>query len=122
MDTVGDPACRRVRAAALLQWTGSAVVFTRAVVDAIAFRNNCRQFIEVALSGTQCLACRAAVFIMPLIPQKVAAREGAIFVLGLVPDRYMRRDMFFLDQPTEHVSCPVPCPPDRACKTSGTPD
>src|SRR4029077_990299 len=58
-------------------------------------------------------SARAAVDVGGRIISKVAARKGAIISLRLVDNRNMRCDVFLLDQPVQHRSCPVSGIPDK---------
>src|SRR3712207_5717097 len=96
IDAARDPACRRVRAAALLQGA-------RTTVKGAAQIKPVRALIHDPATGGQGLAFGASVRVHLVVTAVVRSREGAVLALGLVDDGDMRLDLLLIHEPMQHL-------------------
>src|SRR5450631_4396066 len=114
MNAATDFANGRVRAAADLDWATCAIELTGSIKNDVGFGDVCAGVLERTPVAAQRVALRAAVFIVLLIPPKVATGQRVIHALSLVPQRNMRIDRFVVDHPTQQLSSAIGHVADQA--------
>ena len=61
-------------------------------------------FLLATLSGFQVLASGANITIVFSIEDEIGTAESAVVMFGFIPDRNVRGDLLYIDQPSQHCS------------------